>query len=131
MTLFVLCAEKVETTNHLFLHCGFATNIWYTINRWLGVMFILPPNLSLSYVMLVGSGTNKKCRKGYSLVWLAYIYVIWKMMNDFIFNNKAATMEEVVDFIQRISWQWYLHNVAKGSTLLYEWIWNPEDCMLQ
>jgi hypothetical protein len=24
-----------------------------------------------------------------------------------------------------------LHNVAKGSTLLYEWIWNPEDCMLQ
>jgi hypothetical protein len=108
-----ICAEKVETSIHLFLHCGFATNVWYSLNRWLGVMVILPPNLSLSYVMLVGSGTDKKRRKSYSLVWLAYIWVMWKTRNDLIFNNKAATVEEVVDFIQRTSWQWYLHNVAK------------------
>jgi hypothetical protein len=125
-----MCAEEVETSNHLFLHCGFAANVWYSINRWLGVMVILPLNLALSYVMLVGSGTIKKRKKGYSLVWLAYIWVMWRMRNDFIFNNKAATVDEIVDSIQRISRQWYLHNVAKGSSLLYEWIWNPGECML-
>jgi hypothetical protein len=121
--------DGVVVVNEVIDFAKKSANVWYSLNRWLGVMVILPPNLFLSYAMLVGSGTNKKRRKGYSLVWLAYIWVMWKMRNDFIFNNKV-TVEEIVDSIQRISWQWYLHNVAKGSTLLYEWIWNPGDCML-
>jgi hypothetical protein len=55
---------------------------------------------------------------------------MWKMRNDGIFNNKVPLVEEVVDNIQRISWHWYMNNVAKGPFLLYEWIWNPGDCMV-
>jgi hypothetical protein len=62
-----------------------------------------------SYVMFVGFGSNKKRRKGFSVVWLAFIWAVWKCRNDRIFNNKAAIEEEVVDYIQRLSWQWYLH----------------------
>jgi hypothetical protein len=73
---------------------------------------------------------NLKSKLLNEFVWLAYIWVMWRMRNDVIFNNKAATVDEIVDSIQRISWQWYLHNVAKGSSLLYEWIWNPGECMM-
>jgi hypothetical protein len=93
-------------------------------------MAILPPSVSLSYVMLVGCGSNLKRKKGYSIVWLAFVWVMWRMRNDRIFNNKVITVEEVVDNTHRTSWQWYLSKVAKGSCLLYEWIWNPGDCML-
>jgi hypothetical protein len=126
-----VCADKIETASHLFLHCDFAANVWYALNRWLGVIIILPPNLVMSYSCFVACGNNRKYRKGFSLVWLAFVWGMWRMRNDRIFNNKVTTTEEVVDYIQRISWQWYLNNVAKGSSLLYEWVWNPRDCMLR
>jgi hypothetical protein len=38
-------------------------------------------------------------------------------------------VEEVVDEIKRLSWQWYIGRLAKRPCLLYEWIWNPIDCL--
>jgi hypothetical protein len=125
-----ICDSATETSTHLFLHCSFAASVWYAINRWLGVIVILPPSVLMSYAIIVGYGSNKKRKKGFSLVWMAYIWVMWKMRNDGIFNNKAPLVEDVVDNIQRILWQWYMSNVAKGPFLLYEWIWNPRDCMV-
>ncbi|GAU23240.1 hypothetical protein TSUD_172690 [Trifolium subterraneum] len=108
-----------------------AADVWYEVTRWLGVVAVLPADLMVSYGMLVGCGGNKKIRRGFSIVWLAYIWVVWRVRNDRVFNNVNGSVEEMVERIQRISWQWYLHKTAKGYSLLYEWIWNPGDCMLR
>jgi hypothetical protein len=55
--------------------------------------------------------------------------VIWKTRNDRIFNNLVGNLDAVVDCIQCLSWQWFLNKVAANSYLLYEWVWNPGDCM--
>jgi hypothetical protein len=65
-----------------------------------------------------------------SLFWLAFVWALWKYRNDRIFNNKPASVDDVVDCIQRLSWKCFLSNIAKNSCLLYEWIWNPGDSML-
>jgi hypothetical protein len=70
----VLCplgVASTETALHAFLHCRFVAGVWYAINRWLGVVTVLPPNVASSYEILVGHGSNKKCKKCYSMVWLA------------------------------------------------------------
>jgi hypothetical protein len=126
-----LCGLDVETTRHLFLHCRFAAAVWYALNRWLGVVVVSPGDVLTSYGMLVGSGMNKKIRKGYSSVWLAYVWVIWKSRNDRIFNIVVVSVDDMVDSIQRISWQWFLNKVAVNSCLLYEWVWDPGDCMMR
>jgi hypothetical protein len=88
-------------------------------------------DLQFPLLAVVVSGGNRKRRKGFSLVWLAFVWGLWRMRNDRIFNNKVTTTDEVIDYIQRTSWQWYLSNVAKGSCLFYEWVWNLGDCMLR
>ncbi|GAU48208.1 hypothetical protein TSUD_304880 [Trifolium subterraneum] len=98
---------------------------------WLGVVVVLPADPMMSYGLWVGGGCNKKTRKGLSIVWMAYIWVLWRTRNDRVFNNVDRSVDEVVDRIQHLSWQWYLHKTAKGSSLLYEWIWNPGDCMVR
>jgi hypothetical protein len=130
-TLCPLCGRETETTRHLFLHCPFATANWYALNRWLGVVVVLPGEVLMSYGQLVGSGWNKKIRKGFSSVCLAFIWVIWKARNDKIFNNVEGDVDTVVDYLQRLTWHWFLNKVAVNSCLLYEWIWDPGDCMLQ
>jgi hypothetical protein len=124
-----LCGDLPESSCHLFLHCRFTAAVWYALNRWLDVMIVLPPDPLMSYCLLVGTGGNKKPRKGLSIVWLTFVWVIWKVRNDRVFNNFDGNVEETVDKIQRTSWQWYLQKSAKGSSLLYKWIWNPGDCM--
>jgi hypothetical protein len=125
----VLCAGARETAGHLFMHCNFAAQIWYEICRWLGVDIALPREPMTLYGMLLCSGRNKKIKKGFSTVGMTAVWVIWRIRNDRIFNNGNGTVAEAMDTIQRISWQWFLNNTAKGSCLLYEWVWDPGDCM--
>ncbi|KAK2449803.1 hypothetical protein QL285_008959 [Trifolium repens] len=127
----VFCDLYVESANHLFLHCGYSAEVWYALTRWLGVVLALPPSLSSSYALFVGCGSNKKRRKDFSIIWLAFVWAMWKTRNDRIFNNILVDTRTVVDLIQRLSWQWFVSNTAKGPCLLYEWTWNPGDSMLR
>ncbi|GAU32684.1 hypothetical protein TSUD_145580 [Trifolium subterraneum] len=130
-SLCVACGGAVETSCHLFLHCDFAAAVWYAICRWLGVVLVIPREVLTSYGLMVGSGRNKRIKKGFSIVWLAFIWVIWKTRNDRIFNQIGVSVDEAVNSIQRISWQWFVYRMAKSPCLLYEWAWNPGDCMLR
>jgi hypothetical protein len=126
-----LCNEEVETTCHVFLHCRITSKIWYAINRWYGVCSVVPSSVPMSYAVIVGNGSNKKRRKGLSVVWLAFVWAVWKARNDRVFNNVMVDVPTVVDHVQRLSWIWFMNNTAKVPFLLYEWIWNPGDCMLR
>jgi hypothetical protein len=127
----VMCTGSTETATHLFMHCDFAAQIWYCVCRWLGMEIVLPPDPMMLYGMMLHSGKNKRLKKGFSTVWLTVIWVVWKMRNERVFNNGNGAVADAMDLIQRLSWQWFLNNSAKRSCLLYEWIWDPGDCMLR
>jgi RNA polymerase subunit RPABC4/transcription elongation factor Spt4 len=48
-TLCPSCGLGSETACHLFLHCPFAAAVWYTLNRWLGVVVVLLGEVIMSY----------------------------------------------------------------------------------
>jgi len=39
-----LCVGMAESTNHLFIHCAFASEVWQDLFGWLDFNFVLPPN---------------------------------------------------------------------------------------
>jgi hypothetical protein len=81
-------------------------------------------------LLLVGCGSNKRRRKCFSIVWLAFIWVLWKTRNDYVFSNVAVDVPAAVDRVQRLSWLWFMNNTAKDACLLYEWVWSPTVCKM-
>jgi hypothetical protein len=56
------------------------------------------------------------------------MWVVWKNINDCIFNYKLADTAEMLEQVQLVSWKWFISRKAKGPCLLYEWKWSPLDC---
>ncbi|MCH82386.1 LINE-1 reverse transcriptase like, partial [Trifolium medium] len=115
--LCVLCDRKRETATHLFLHCECVVKIWYEITGWLGFNLIIPPSLAISFAMWATCVTNKKEKAGMCLIWNAFMWTVWKRRNDYVFNNVAVIVEEVVEQIKVVSWQWFIGRMAKGPCM--------------
>jgi hypothetical protein len=125
----VFCRKVEETSQHLFLHCNFALGVWYAIFNWLGFAYISPPNLLISFASMAGMGVSKRRKKGLLLLWQVVLWSIWRARNDRLFNNKEASVYEVVDSIKHIAWKWYLGRIANHPCLLYEWLMEPWYCL--
>jgi hypothetical protein len=127
----VCCVGAVETSKHLFLHCGGAILIWYEIFRWLGIVVIIPPSLEVLFEVVRGAAKNKKTRNGFLLIWHATIWTIWRARNNVIFANGVFNPKEMVDEVKVLSWKWSLVRLKVTPCLFYEWSWDPGDCMLR
>ncbi|GAU45140.1 hypothetical protein TSUD_131390 [Trifolium subterraneum] len=64
----VWCGDICESSSHLFLHCKVALVVWYEIFKWLGVVIVVPPNLSIFFDCLSEAANSKKSKKGFCLV---------------------------------------------------------------
>ena len=96
---------------------------------WLDCLFLTPPNLFVHWECWGGWESNKKIRKGHWLIWLATIWVLWKVRNDKIFNGKIYTVEEVVEEIKVLSWRWVLSRTHFAVCLFHEWSWDAIQCL--
>jgi hypothetical protein len=123
------CGAANETPVHLLLHCNLASAVWYRVSCWLGFVLVNPPNLFISFASFLGNSNAKKRKKGFAVIWHAVLWVIWKVRNDRIFNNKLLTVEEVVDAVKLTAWRWYLGKLTKHPCLWYEWLYEPICCL--
>jgi hypothetical protein len=123
------CNSVDESSVHLFLHCVVILKVWRAVMCWLNFNFIIPPNLSIHALCWIREVRSKLLRKGVWLIWHAVIWVVWKSRNNRIFNNITIGVEEMVDQIKMLSWQWSLARLKIATCLFYEWCWNPRHCL--
>ncbi|CAJ2675195.1 unnamed protein product [Trifolium pratense] len=126
--LCAICVGVDESSVHLFLHCDFASCIWYEIFRWLGLVIVLPANLFQCFDSFIGAAVGKKCRKMFRMIWHTIVWLIWKNRNDVIFSNSSKEVNEVVDDIKQLSWRWSLSRSKINPCMFYEWCMEPLYC---
>jgi hypothetical protein len=50
-------------------------------------------------------------KRGAWLIWHSVIWVIWISRNDRIFNNNVKEVDEMVEEIKMLSWNWSLNRL--------------------
>jgi hypothetical protein len=129
--LAIRCAPFVMVMLNLQVTCLYTditAKIWYDIVKWIGYQMMLPPTLNHSFAMMASCGKGKRGKKGMMLIWHSFIWTVWRMRNNRIFNNGVIDAEEAVESIKRLSWQWCIGRLARRPCLFYEWRWDPGDC---
>jgi hypothetical protein len=125
----VHCHDREEVAQHLFILCDFASHVWKAIFRRLGIVIILPSNISVLFDCFVAAAGTRQARVGFSLIWHATVWMIWRSRNNIIFSNGVLDPEEVVDAIKLAAWKWGLSRHKIPICLFYEWCWDPGLCL--
>jgi hypothetical protein len=82
-----LCEGNPETSNHLFIHCVFARDVWRGVCRWLEVVLDSPHNVFLLWESWNEMVVNIKIRK-FGMLWCG-VYGVCAMI-------ESLTMQSVV-----------------------------------
>lgn len=125
----VLCDRGVEFSIHLFLHCELAAAVWFNLMKWVDGFFLIPPNLFIHWECWGDFERNKNIKMGRRLIWLATVWVLWKIRNDKIFNGVTYDVHDIVEEIKVLSWKWLLSRTKTTFCLFYEWCWDPISCL--
>jgi len=115
-----------ETATHLFLNCDTFCNMWVSVSHWLNIHFVAPEVLR-AHLLQFGhlEGLPRFTYSFLKLIWLACVWVIWREMNNHVFNQKASELQQMTDRVKMLSFRWLK---ACMSTCSFKWR-HPLLCM--
>ena len=88
--LYALCAQELETIDHLLLHRSFSRIIWHEIFAWCRAPTHVPQDLEVSFLDWWSSSVTAAptaMRKGLSSLVLLAAWSLWRHRNACIFDN--------------------------------------------
>lgn len=101
----IMCNGAPETSDHLLLHCPFASSIWLW---WLGiwnVSWVFPKNLFEAFEQWYCHKKNPFFRKVWCSIFSIIIWTIWKERNARIFRGISCSSNKLQDLvIIRLMW---------------------------
>ncbi|XP_055961013.1 uncharacterized protein LOC130015260 [Mercurialis annua] len=86
----IVCGME-ESQSHLFLHCEFASAVWYKVLRKVGLSWVIPKEFDdflLHWIHLIPHG---KYANLWQSLWFFLIWEIWKARNMKIFQQKQTS----------------------------------------
>lgn len=125
-----LCSQQLENVSHLFFGCKFSYKIWMSCYAWLGIKTVLPVDYNTHFMQNENWGKNRKQRLCWRTIWLAVIWSIWIHRNAVVFKREQLNLEELVEQVKLRSWLWLKSLLQSFKSSFYEWITEPQICMM-
>lgn len=94
------CGEVIESLNHSLLLCLPVWNVWGSILNWWGIQWVTPNSIPMLFAWWINFKQKPKAALIWDCIPLAILWSIWKMRNEFIFENRDIIWDEVVDLIK-------------------------------
>ncbi|KAJ0511407.1 putative reverse transcriptase zinc-binding domain-containing protein [Helianthus annuus] len=115
------CSEHMETVEHMFLACGFASVLWQHLSAWCKVPnpFFFSFKDLLEFKLYSGL-SGKKAEIFYGLLIIG-CWSLWRLRNKSRFNNKEARIEDVLSEVKSCGFLWAKNRAKLGSLSWSDW----------
>ena len=116
-----ICDQALEDSQHLFVDCWIATELWTMVTRWWG-LDNYPKDLS-SLIKWGDSVPFQTLEKiCFDAVVQKTFWIIWRYRNRLCFDAKRPRKDTLSEEIKILSHTWILHRDRKFISNWFEWI---------
>ena len=120
-----ICDQALEDSQHLFIDCSIATELWTMVTRWWG-LDNYPKDLS-SLIKWGDSVPFQTLEKiCFDAVVQTTFWIIWRYRNRLCFDAKRPRKDTLSEEIKILSHTWILHRNRKFISNWFEWIIDPK-----
>ncbi|KAJ4838307.1 hypothetical protein Tsubulata_044165 [Turnera subulata] len=86
---------KLESRDHMFLHCRVVWLFWMKLSRWWGVSWCMPSTLEELFVQWLELAGVGKARSSWMTVFFAAAWGLWLARNRIIFENREVEWDRL------------------------------------
>ena len=124
-----LCNEDLETSQHIFVDCLIAVDLWNHISRWWGMVNYSKTLLDLS-TWVDSTSLNNIVELCFDVVLQTAFWVLWRYRNRVCFDLKPPRKDTLMDEIMVYSHSWICHRSRNLVPNWIEWTVDPiSSCM--
>ncbi|GKV15062.1 hypothetical protein SLEP1_g25863 [Rubroshorea leprosula] len=125
----VLCGLASEDSNHLFIHCKIAWELWNSCYRWWGSKQVLDRDCGRMFEQHPFTFNIKGVRGGWECIWFSAVWSIWLARNEKLFRGKEVEAGRLLELVQVRAFKW-IKGKRRGSLFtVSDWILNPVSCL--
>ncbi|XP_069147459.1 uncharacterized protein [Solanum lycopersicum] len=100
----VLCTNKDESLDHMFLQCHYAEEVWERVLTWAGFNNNIAKTWTQFVQWCIQHGKGKTTRAQlFRMVLAEVVYAVWNERNKRIFEDKKSLVEEIVKKIAYVT----------------------------
>ena len=100
-----MCRAAGETGSHLLVHCTFASDLWSSVFRSFGVLWVFP-----EHITTLLSGWYNYFGKHNSSVWnlvpLCLMWTIWRERNNRTFEDEKHSLPKLLELFYGLLFDW-------------------------
>ncbi|KAL9690771.1 hypothetical protein QQ045_011181 [Rhodiola kirilowii] len=93
------CGLKLETADHLLLHCNWSCGLWTWCIRWWGSYWVMPHTMKALLQGWVIPNSTKTYKRFWKTLSYAIIWTIWEERNKRCFSNQRRSVEEAGEVV--------------------------------
>lgn len=117
------CGECIESINHSLLHCFMTWKIWCKILGWWGIQWVLPPSLSDLFLWWGYHRHKSMAKSTWECIPLAILWSLWKMRNEFLFQNSPLNWDDLLELI-KIRIAFWIKNSENSDYSINDFLFN-------
>ncbi|XVF54250.1 hypothetical protein PTKIN_Ptkin05aG0165200 [Pterospermum kingtungense] len=92
-----LCNAEEESVEHLFFHCSISWKLWMYWSSCWGIYMCVPKDPFLFFLAWLDLLPAGMCKKIWNMLFYVYIWTIWVVRNDVVFNGGLCVLDRIVD----------------------------------
>ncbi|XP_023729907.1 uncharacterized protein LOC111877622 [Lactuca sativa] len=109
------CISGLESTDHLFLRCPFAVDLWNRLWNWCGITPMIFSSIKEMLNYIATTGQCPKRRTTLLSIICGALWGMWRARIDRIFNSKLNSPELVFEGVRALVHAWIKHRHRKGN----------------